>query len=106
MDYVGVKRLLSFSSKRQHEFSPKFFSGIKRKHLIIITICREKHCTGPLINSSLYYSLCSVCFATGPQLREAEGANPPPTPPAAILTPSSFLNCYFVILLYLVFVIY
>jgi len=36
---------MQFSQKRQDESAPFFFfSGIRRKHLFIIT-CIEKHCT-------------------------------------------------------------
>jgi len=44
MECVGVKQFLHFSRKRQHGFARKFFSGFRRKHLII-TAHVEKQCT-------------------------------------------------------------
>jgi len=47
MKCVGVKRFLRFSRRRQHGFARKFFSGFRRKRLIITTHV-EKQCTQAL----------------------------------------------------------
>jgi len=47
MECVGVKGFLRFSRRRQHGYARNFFSGFRRKHLIITTHV-EKQCTRAL----------------------------------------------------------
>jgi len=53
MECVGVKRILRFFRRREHGYSQKFFSGFRRKHLIITTHVEKQYTRSLSILSGL-----------------------------------------------------